>query len=182
MKLAWLAALLLIGFLGLSACTSASNIRTVQPADAFQSGDSLTVMSFNIRVGYGRSKWGTGPYTLRFGPEKLEPIISAIGSQDPDIVGLQEVVRNGQAGRIAKALNLNYSFASHPSNRPWWGVAILSKYPIIDTRTVQISDRRSALIATIDIDGTSMDFVSFHKTLDKTSRDGSSFRRLKSAI
>ena len=97
-------------------------------------------------------------------------------------MGLQEVVRNGQAGRIAKALNLNYSFASHPSNRPWWGVAILSKYPIIDTRTVEISDRRSALIATIDIDGTSMVFVSFHKTLDKISRNGSSFRRLKSAI
>lgn len=174
--------LLLVGCLAVTACSTAHNIRTIQPEDVFRPGDTLTVLSFNIRVGYGRSKWGTNPYELRSGPEKLEPIIAAIQSVDPDIVGLQEVLHNGQAGRIAKALNLNYTFTPHPSNRPWWGVAILSKYPIIDTRTVQVSNRRNALIATIDIDGTSMVFASFHKTLDKISRNGSSFRRLKSAI
>ncbi len=179
----WRRALLLAALIVLGACAAHNNIRAVQPEDAHQPGDILTVMSFNIRVGYGRSEPWVSPYELRFGPEKLEPIILAIRSADPDIVGLQEVLHNGQTQRIAKTLNLNYTFSPHPSNRPWWGVAILSKYPIIDVRTVPVSygqnASRSASIATIDVGGTSMVFASVHKTLDKFLNDGSSFRMLK---
>ena len=182
----WGRASLLAALLVLGACVAHNNIRTVQPEDAHQPGDILTVMSFNIRVGYGRSKPRVSPYQLRLGPEKLEPIISAIRSVEPDIVGLQEVLLNRQTKKIAKALNLNYTFSPHPGNRSWWGVAILSKYPIINVRTVPVSyaqrGSRSASIATIDVGGTSMVFASVHKTLDKFLSDGSWFRNLKSAI
>ena len=167
-----------------AACTPANNIRDVRLNDTFQPGDTLTVMSFNIRVGYGPSKWGTDPYQLRHGPEQLEPILAAIRSVDPDVIGLQEVLSNGQARRIAKALNLNYAFSAHPARRPWWGVAVLSKYPITDARTVQISsgigNSKNASLATVEIGGRFMLFASIHKDVDL--RDGGSFRKLRSAI
>lgn len=165
-----------------SACTPTKNIRTARPA--CMPGGALTVMSFNIRVGYGTSDWGKNPYELRSGPEKLEPIVAAIHSIDPDIVGLQEVLTNGQARRIAKALNFNYSITPHPNNRPWWGVAILSKHPISDARAININSGRgnakNALLATVDVCGRDMVFASIHK--DKDLRNGGSFRAIRSAI
>lgn len=167
-----------------AACTPANNIRDARLNDAFRPGDTLTVMSFNIRVGYGPSSWGTDPYQLRHGPEKLEPILAAIRSVDPDVIGLQEVLSNGQVRRIAEALNLNYAFSAHPARRPWWGVAVLSKYPIKDARTFQISsgigNSKNASLATVEIGGRLMLFASIHKDVDL--RDGGSFRKLRSAI
>lgn len=174
----------LAALLALGACEAANNIRTPKPEDALQPGDTITVMSFNIRVGYGTEDWGRNPYELRHGPEKLDPIIAAIRSADPDVVGLQEVLADGQAARIAGALDLNYAFAPHPSNRPWWGVAVLSKFPITSASARAISsgagNSKSVSIAEVDVGRKGIVFASVHKDVDLT--DGGSFRRLKSAV
>ncbi len=185
MKLAGrLRVLSLIAVVTLSACAVGEDSRLAQPEYIFQPRDPLTVMTFNIRVGYGRSSWGTDPYLLRDGPEELGPIVAAIRSVDPDIVGLQEVLHNGQADRIAKALGYNYAYTSHPSDRPWWGVAVLARYPLIEAREHQISsgrgDAKNALIAEFDIGGNRIAFFSIHK--DKDLHDGASFQKLRSAI
>ncbi len=117
---------LLIG-IPLSACVSHDNIRQLGAAGE-AIGENVTVVSFNIRVGYGTGDWSVSPYLLRNRKKDLRPIIDTLQSINPDVVGLQEVLGRSQAKEIAKALDMNYAYAPHQI--PWWGMAILSKYPI----------------------------------------------------
>lgn len=106
-------------------------------AFAAESGRSLTIMSYNIRVGYGRKDRGVNPGKLASRVKNLPAIVAAIESIDPDIVGLQEVLGSAQAKELAQALKMNYSFEWHRTRGSpglWWGVALLSKYPILHSR------------------------------------------------
>ena len=83
-------------------------------ASAAQEDDSnkgnkpaLRVMTFNIRVGYGAKHPNMSPWDLRKQAKNLPPIIEAIRSVVPDIIGLQEVYQSGQARQIANALGIN---------------------------------------------------------------------------
>ena len=144
-------------------------------------------MSYNIRVGYGTKDPGADPYTLSMRRKNLPPIVAAIRSIDSDIVGLQEVHGSGQARKLAQALHMNYAYEGHGtgSARPsWWGVALLSKYPIQHAQGIEISSGRgntkSALLCTIDVRGQLTTFLSVHK--DKDLQDGSSFKRLMRVV
>ena len=100
----------------------------------------LTVLTYNIRVGYGLSNPGASPYDLAWG-RNLGAVVEAIRSVNPDVVGLSEVAGESQARTIANALGMYYVFAWHGNIRsPWWGVAVLSKHPIIRSRSFQIND------------------------------------------
>jgi len=149
----------------LTACAS-QNLRPPSQTANFQ--DTLTVMSFNIRHGCGREKWGDASATFfRSCHSHIAEVIAAIRSAEPDIVGLQEV-NDGQAAAIAKALNLN--FAYHPHNPGgyghWWGNAVLSKFTITDswgTGIGGISGRnRSAVSAILVVNGKPLAAVSVH--------------------
>ena len=48
-------------------------------------------------------------------PKKFDLIVSAIGSVNPDVIGLQEV-SNDQAARIARSLYMNYVYSWHNSS------------------------------------------------------------------
>lgn len=176
-----------VSTLVLTGCQNIHNIRTGNTAGTLSTNKQLTVMSYNIRVGYGGKDHGVDPYTLSMRKENLPPIVAAIQSIDPDIVGLQEVRGFGQARRLAKVLDMNYSYTGHAtgSSRPsWWGVAILSKYPILKAKGIQISSGRgntkSALICTVDIGGQPTTFFSIHK--DKDLKDGYSFKVIMRAV
>ena len=108
----------------------------------------------------------------------LQPIVKAIASVDPDIVGLQEVRGEGQARRLAKALKMNFAFEWHFTRRPWWGVAILSKFKIVKAWGIEISpgprNIKSIILATLDVGGRLVTAVSVHK--DKDLEDGDSFK------
>jgi endonuclease/exonuclease/phosphatase family metal-dependent hydrolase len=180
-------AILVVSILILAGCQNVYNIRTGNTAGTPSINKRLTVMSYNIRVGYGGKDHGVDPYTLSMRKENLPPIVAAIQSIDPDIVGLQEVRGSGQARRLAKAMDMNYAYTWHDtgSSRPsWWGVAILSKYPILKAKGIQISSGRgntkSALICTVDIGGQPATFFSIHK--DKDLKDGSSFKAIMRAV
>ena len=125
-------------------------------------------MSFNIRHGCGREKWGNASSAFFKGcQKKLGPVVSAIGSVDPDIVGLQEV-SSSQAGEIARALNMNYTYSAHNATGygHWWGNAVLSKFQILESQATAIGGsagrNRSIVTAIALVKGTPTAFISVH--------------------
>jgi endonuclease/exonuclease/phosphatase family metal-dependent hydrolase len=125
-------------------------------------------MSFNIRHGCGREKWGNASGAFFKGCEKnLDSIILAIGSADPDVVGLQEV-SSSQAREIASALNMNYTYSAHNSTGygHWWGNAVLSRFQILESQTTAIGGsagrNRSIVTAIALVKGTPTAFISVH--------------------
>lgn len=173
---------MLTGFMwGRHAVTT--QLRKSPPAFVYDGQQALIVLSFNIRVGYGVEDWGTSPYELKDHDKDLEPVVEAIRSCEADIAGLQEVLGNDQALKLAKRLNMNVAYAEHPTfspGGPWWGVAVLSRYPIVQSERFTISsgagNSKSALLCTIDVGGRYHYFVSIHK--DKDLKDGGSFKRI----
>jgi len=125
-------------------------------------------MSFNVRHGCGRGKWGNASSTFFKGCEKnLDSIISAISSANSDVVGLQEV-SSGQVGEIARALNMNYAYSAHNSSGygHWWGNAVLSRFQILESQTTAIGGspgrNRSIVTAIALVKGTPTAFISVH--------------------
>ena len=129
---------LLIG-IPLSACASHDNIRQLGAAGE-AIGANVTVVSFNIRVGYGTRDWGVSPFLLRNRKKDLRPVLDTLRSINPDVIGLQEVLGRSQAKKISRALDMNYAYTPH--QLPWWGMAILSKYPIIGCDSKSIGSKK----------------------------------------
>lgn len=155
------------------------------PAAGAHAGEQLTIMTYNIRIGAGTGDIPKRAVRdLRFGSEKLQPIIEAIRAVGPNIVGLQEVHGKGQARRLAKALNMHFTFAWHLSRKPWWGVAILSKFKISNARGAEIStgrgNHKTMAIAELDVEGRTVTAICVHK--DKDLDDGESFRILMGEV
>ena len=153
-------------------CGNVHNIRTIDSAAGKPESGELKLMTFNIRatggglnpiVGSGGVPGGgipphiTNPGIVEETKESLARTAAAIRSVDPDIIGLQEIRGLHQAKFIAETLNLNYVYAVHAKEH-WWGLAVLSKYRIVATRTKIINlggkhGDRIALICTMDING-----------------------------
>jgi endonuclease/exonuclease/phosphatase family metal-dependent hydrolase len=156
----------------LSGCIPIHNIR---PPEQNKTNTRLfTILTYNIRVGAGLEKFGRNPYLLKDEIQpNLPPILAAIRSVGPDIVGLQEVLGEDQAASIANALNMNYAYVSHGLDTygTWWGVALLSKFPIRDVWRQEISsgrgNARANLYATISVFGRECVFVVMHKDRDQ---------------
>jgi len=170
--------------LTLGGCVMTENIRPPQPMTAAPS--SITVMSFNIRLGLGPEDPKAAISKMRWG-RNLPAVLDAIRAEDADIVSLQEVAGSQQAREIAQTLGMNVTFIEHGgdgSASKWWGVAILSKHPIVSSRTAQISwgrgDTRQVVIATVNVGGRTLDAVAVHK--DKDLKDGRSIHEILKAI
>ncbi len=170
-----------------STCGGADNLRETSPHFAGNGRQTLTLVSFNIRVGYGTKDWGMSPFELRHRKKTIAPIIGAIRSCEADIVGLQEVLGRDQARKLAEALGMKYAYAAHPTTSPygpWWGVALLSKYRIVDAENFPISvgrgDSKTALRCSIDVRGRIIHVINVHK--DRDLKDGNSFRKIMKQI
>ncbi len=167
----------------LGGCVTTENIRPNAAASALPA--SLTVMSFNIRLGVGPEDPKVSLTKLPLG-RNLPAVINAIQAEGPDIVSLQEVAGIKQMREIAAALSLNYAFVPYGDVgvRGTWGVGILSKHPIVETRSAQISsgagDTRRIVIATIRIGTRTLDAVAVHK--DKDLKDGKSILEILKAL
>ena len=148
---------------------------------------AVTILTYNIRIGAGLRKYGRSPYLLK---DELEPdlasVLTAINSVQPDIVGLQEVLGEDQASTLARSLNMNYAYVPHGWERYgiWWGVALLSRFPILDVWTQQISEgpgnTRSNLFARINVKGKTWYVVVMHR--DKDQDDGVTLWRTMAAL
>ncbi len=166
----------------LAACQTTQNIRPASQLSKVSSGTPLTVMSYNIRLGIGVQYEPGSLYDMPWG-KNLQAVIAEIRLVDPDIVGLQEVAGAGQARKLGNALNMNYAYVGHQTKRSggsWWGVAILSKHPILKSRGVDISfsrgNQKAIIVATLDMGGRTATFISAHK--DKDLTDGDSIARI----
>lgn len=172
--------------LALSACAMTSNTRDYSREPLPSVVSEIRVLTFNIRLAAGRYEWASDVYYLPAG-KNIAGVIDAIRSAEADIVALQEVAGLGQAKELAAALNMNYAYEGHltGSSRPsWWGVAILSKFPIVKAKGTQISsgigNTKHIITATVNLAGKPCTFVSIHK--DKDLYDGHSIRNVLAAI
>lgn len=119
----------------------------------------LRIMTYNIHILNPPSKPGE---------TDIQATANAIRRGNPDIVFLQEVdqntTRNGyngdQAKDLAQILEMNYTFFSAKAqNRGFYGVAILSKYPIKNaqkyllTKENDATEQRVMGTAIIDLPG-----------------------------
>jgi endonuclease/exonuclease/phosphatase family metal-dependent hydrolase len=170
----------------LSACQSMQNIRKVGTFPDSSLGSSLTVMSYNIRLGVGTHRNTSKLYDLAWGAN-LPEIINEIRIVDPDIIGLQEVAGLSQARKLGVALNMNYAYVGHEtprSNGSWWGVAVLSKFPILSSRGVEISfghgDQRTIIVSVLKVGRKQVHFINVHK--DKDLKDGDSVERILKVV
>ena len=146
----------------------------------------ITVMTFNIRHGCGRARWGnTTSDFFKNCPKNYSDLVSAIRSADPDVVGLQEVSGN-QAELIAKALGMEYVYGSHNSTGygSWWGNAILTKSILIESEKVALGGstgkNRSMITAIANVDQQPIVFASVH--IDHRVRDNRSIEAILSFL
>ena len=129
-------------------------------------------MTYNIHVGVGMDK-----------KLDLERIAEVINQQHPDLVGLQEVdrgvertQRRDEIAELAKLTKMEYAFAFNLRYQGGqYGVAILSKYPIMATdhrlyKNTREAERRGFIRAEVRIDGRTVNFLTTH--LDYQYEDG----------
>ena len=166
----------------LTGCGSYENIKTPQPVPASLQAAPFSVMTFNIRLGLGQEDPEGKIHLMPWGRIRTAAN-EAIRAESPDIVGPQEVAGITQLQTIAHALDMNYAFEWHQtssSRLPWWGVGILSKFPITASRGAEIStgpgNTRSILITTIDSGAGAIAADSVHK--DKDLKDGVSVLKI----
>ena len=136
---------------------------------------ALTVMTWNIQCGFRASLDPWNKYDIGGTSSHIDSLARLIEASGADVVALQEVpfdrtniVVKRLLDSLAHRLGMNYAFAAHGYNDAYesgypvwgqWGVAILSRYPIeeIDSREVSYLDvwtRRSTLRAKLRLNAT----------------------------
>lgn len=115
-------------------------------------GLSVRIMSYNLHSGFSAQ-----------GGLALDALAQVIEKANPDIVALQEVSRgwlvNGRTDMLSflsHRLDLPYAFG--PTADPFWGNAILSRYPILSYENHELPPRNLFILrgftsAVIDIGG-----------------------------
>ena len=153
----------------ITACTPSQKTRQPETLEAISKDSCLTLMTYNIRVGAGRENFLMPVKYLNSSGEKLEKIVSAIKSVDPDIISLQEVKGSVQAKSLADALGFNYVYVSHGDSRLEWGLAVLSRFTIAEyqQKVIHHDDKkpRVALVCAIDLPDSSITVVNVHYAL-----------------
>jgi endonuclease/exonuclease/phosphatase family metal-dependent hydrolase len=127
------------------------------PSGADSAGRRIRVVSFNIKLA-----------------DRIGPAITVLQSDqlhDADVISLQEMDETG-VDRIARALKLNYVYypgSIHPTRHRYFGPAILTPWPIEQTRKLILPhegltrhQRRDVTGATIRIRGSCVQVYAVH--------------------
>jgi endonuclease/exonuclease/phosphatase family metal-dependent hydrolase len=162
------------------ASTTAAAGTSIATAEPQADDRPIRVMSFNIHHGVGTD-----------GVLDLQRIADMIKSQGADIVGLQEVDRHwsersnfvDQTAWLARELNMHVVYGANLDNDPLepgqprrqYGTAILSRYPIAESRNTLLpkyrgQERRGLLEATLKVRGTTLRFANIHLTNNNAER------------
>jgi endonuclease/exonuclease/phosphatase family metal-dependent hydrolase len=128
-----------------------------RPASAPRASSPIRVVSFNVKLG-----------------DQIDRAIEVLRTGElakADVISLQEMDEVGTQ-RIARALGLNYVYypgSIHPTRHRYFGPAILSRWPIVDSRKILLPheapvrhQRRTATAATIDIGGQCLRMYAVH--------------------
>jgi endonuclease/exonuclease/phosphatase family metal-dependent hydrolase len=168
----WLAA---VPILLLALVLTAPALPALQPADA------LRVVSYNIRHGRGNDD-----------VVDLERTARVLRALEPDVVGLQEVddraKRSGgvpQAARLGELLGMHHAFGRFMDYQGGaYGMAILSRYPIVASREVPLpegNEPRVALAVEVRLpDGSRITIVNVH--FDWVRDDGFRFAQAETLM
>ena len=128
----------------------------------------VTVMTYNIHQAFGIDN-----------KLDLQEIVDTIRRADPDIIGLQEA----DAGRVPSlsvdqvlwlSRKLNMYSAYGPSWGSTYGVAVLSKYPIVEHQRYLLTSeeqQRACLETRIDVQGRNLSFFAVHLGLNVEERE-----------
>lgn len=109
-----------------------------------QAGSDIRVVSYNIKHGRGNDD-----------VVDLARTANVLRALTPDIVGLQEVddlaTRSGgvpQARQLGESLGLQHAFGRFMDFQGGaYGMAILSRFPIVDTRSIRLPDGNEPRVA-----------------------------------
>jgi endonuclease/exonuclease/phosphatase family metal-dependent hydrolase len=125
----------------------------IAPADASR----LRIVSFNIKLA-----------------DQIDRAIEVLRTGElanADVISLQEMDEAGTE-RIARALGLKYVYypgSIHPTRHRYFGPAILTRWPIVDSRKILLPyeapirhQRRNATAATIDVGGSCLRVYAVH--------------------
>ncbi len=174
----------LLGGIFATGCANVASYSTFanRVAQSSEPVTEIVVATFNIRLGLGPKNRSLSLYANRNSWRNLPQVIETLRSLQADLVALQEVSGSAQAENIAEALNMNFAYAGHPSSRRpgWSGVAVLSKFKILETQTLLLGGaygrNRRALLVTVNIGGRKTVLASVHRDRDDSSNRG--FKRL----
>ena len=135
----------------------------------------LLVMSYNIHTGVGMDQ-----------RLDLQRIADVITKEHPDLVGLQEVDRGvkrtqgiDEITELALLTNMDFAFAHNLDyHGGQYGVAILSRFPILKTdhrmyKNKREAERRGMIRIEVNVDGHKLSFATTH--LDYQYEDGRIF-------
>ena len=141
-------------------------------------------------------------YNIKYGAESdldLSKLADVIRTSNPDVIGLQEVDegtrRSGgkkETDELSALTGMPHRFfgSNFDFDGGQYGLAILSKYPIINPRVVRLDDRttrtngyepRIAVAAEIDLGSERITFVTVHASLHEAER-GDNGDRIVSAL
>lgn len=150
------------------------------------SGSSLRVMTYNIKYG---AESGLD----------LGKLAGVIKESNPDVIGLQEVDdgtrRSGnkrETDELSALTGMSYRYfgANFDFDGGRYGLAILSKYPLSNTRTIRLDNRtkrengyepRIAVAADVSAKNRKITFVTVHASLHESERDDNA-RAILSAL
>jgi endonuclease/exonuclease/phosphatase family metal-dependent hydrolase len=159
----------------------------VAGSEAALTGSSLRVMSYNIKYG---AECGLD----------MNKLAAVIKESNPDIIGLQEVDegtrRSGnkkETDDLASLTGMQHRYfgANFDYDGGKYGLAILSKYPLVNPRVVRLDNRttrengyepRIAVTADINVGGKKITFVTVHASLHDEEHDGNANAILNNAI
>ncbi len=153
--------------LGLAALACHNSARTPRTTPI----DPLRVVSYNIRHGRGTDE-----------VVRLDRSAAALRALAPDVVGLQEVdekvIRSGnvdEAAALGASLGMVHTFGSFMDYQGGrYGLAILSRHPIVATHVVQLpvgNEPRVALVADVRLPhGDTISVINVH--FDWVQNDG----------
>ena len=156
--------------LALSSCSLMNQVMAPSPVT------SLRIATYNIRHGQGMDN-----------AVDLERTATVLRQHQPDIVGLQEVddrvTRSGrvdQARELGSLMNLEHAFGAFMNYQGGrYGMAILSRHPIRQVRTISLPDGeepRIALAAEIELPNKAR-IVAINVHFDWLDNDGDRFKQ-----
>lgn len=131
--------------------------------DAVSEANDVTIMSYNVRM-FNHYKWKEDQDI----PKKIETLIKV---NNPDILAIQEFSKKENV-----ALDYPYSFIKTKGVKDKFGMAIFSKYPIINNGSLKLENTSNNIIyADLVIDKDTVRVYNFHLQSLKINPDKENF-------
>jgi endonuclease/exonuclease/phosphatase family metal-dependent hydrolase len=155
--------------LALASCAPTVNL--LNPTSPKFEGGYAQVSARNLPADSGRIK--VVSFNIKLS-DRIGPAIEVLRGgalRDADVISLQEMDEAG-VERIARALDLNYVYypgSIHPTRQRYYGPAILSRWPISETRKLILPheswsrrQRRNVTAATVTVRGSCLRVYAVH--------------------